>query len=79
MVTKEENRNAKLAEIRENREQKQQQRLRVSKRRRIAAIVVLTAVLAATMGFVYNVSAKDITITEINEFTGLNETQTVRT
>ena len=79
MVTKEENRNALIAQIREKREQKKQQKLRAGKRRRIASVAVIIAVMVAMAGVVYNVSAKEITITEINEFTGLNETQRVRT
>ena len=79
MVTNEENRNARIAEIRKKREQKQQQKLRAGKRRRITSLIVLATTIVTMLGVVYNVSAKEITITEINEFTGLNETQTVRT
>ena len=46
---------------------------------RIAALVTLTALSAVIFGSVYNASAKEITITEIDEFAGVNETKTVKT
>ncbi len=52
------------------------------KARRTKAIIALSSAAVITVTAlctVYGVSAKEITITEINEFTGLKETQKVRT
>lgn len=79
MTTQEKSKREMLEEMREKREAKRQAKLRAKRRKRIAALVTLTAVVTVTLGTVYNASAKEITITEINEFTGLNESQTVKT
>lgn len=79
MVTQEKATNEKLREIRETREKKKMVKEQRKSRLRIVSLVTLIAVVVITLGAVYNAFAMDITITEINEFTGLNETQTVRT
>ena len=79
MVTKEKSREEMLRELREEREKKQQKKIRARVRRRIIAAITLMTVICVTLGIVYNVSAKEVTITEIDEFNGLRETQKVRT
>lgn len=79
MTTQEKTKLEMLEEMREKREAKRQAKLKARRRKKIAAIATLTAVVTVTLGTVYNASAKEITITEINEFTGLNATQTVKT
>ncbi len=79
MVTKEKSRNEMLAEIRRRQDLRQRKKVRVKSGRRIIAAVALITVVCVTLGIFYSVSAKEITITEINEFTGLNESHKVRT
>ncbi len=79
MTTQEKTKREMLEEMREKREMKRQAKLKAKRRNKIAALITLAAVVTVTSGTVYNASAKEITITEINEFTGLNSTQTVRT
>lgn len=79
MSTQEKNKQEMLMKLREKREAKIQAKKKASRRRRIAAGITLIALTATIFGTVYNASAKEITITEINEFTGKNETKTVKT
>lgn len=79
MVTKEKSRSAAIAEIRRRQEKRRRKKARAKTRRRVGAAVALITVLSVTFGIIYGVSAKEITITEINEFTGLNESHTIRT
>lgn len=65
----------RLAEISRRRELKRKKR----RRNRICALVTLAALGASMFGTFYTVSAKEITITEINEFEGRQETITVTT
>ena len=65
----------RLAEINRRREQKRRRRFR----RKICTAITLAALCSATMGTYYTVSAKEVTITEINEFEGINTTMTVTT
>lgn len=65
----------RLAEIDRRRRQKRKQRFR----RKICTIITLATICTATMGAYYTVSAKEITITEINEFEGVNTSRTVTT
>ncbi len=78
MTTYEKTKRELVEEIRAKREAKKQAKLRAMRRKRIAVLVTLTAVVTVTFGAVYGVSAKEITITEINEFEGTNETKTVK-
>ncbi len=48
-------------------------------RRRVIVPIALITAVCLTLGIVYSVSAKEITITEINEFTGLKSSQKVVT
>lgn len=48
-------------------------------RKRVAAIISVISISGASLGAVYTASAKEITITEINEFEGINETKTITT
>ena len=79
MVTKEKDRNELLRELREKREKKRQKKLRAKMRRRVFVPIALITAVCVTLGIVYSVSAKEITITEINEFTGLKSSQKVVT
>ncbi|MGN0182078.1 MAG: G5 domain-containing protein [Candidatus Ornithomonoglobus sp.] len=65
----------RLSNLKLRREKKRRQRIR----HRICAVLTLIAVCAASAGTVYTASAKDITITEINEFEGTANSMTVRT
>ena len=65
----------RLSEIKRRRAEKQKARIK----RKVCAVITLAAVCVASMGAVYNVSAKEITITEINEFEGVNKSITVKT
>lgn len=82
MSTQEKTKQEMLRDLREKRE-KREARMREKKQRRysvrIAALLTLAAVVTVTFGTVYNASAKEITITEIDEFMGVNETKTVKT
>lgn len=79
MTTYEKTKRELLEEMRAKREEKKQAKLRAARRRRIAALVTLFSVVTVTFSAVYGVSAKEITITEIDEFAGTNETKTVKT
>lgn len=79
MITQEENKLERIREIRKKREAKKQAKLRAKRRNRIAALITLSAVTVTVLGTMYTASAKEITITEINEFTGYNESKTVIT
>lgn len=79
MTTYEKTKRELLEEMRAKREEKKQAKLRAARRRRTAVIVTLISVVVVTFGAVYGVSAKEITITQIDEFSGTNETKTVRT
>lgn len=61
-----------LREKRKRREQKK-------KRKFFASLTALTAAAAVTAGMVLTVSAKEVSITEIDEFSGTNETKTIYT
>ncbi len=65
----------RLAEIKRRRELKRKRK----KRNRLCAFITLITVSASTFGAVYTASAKEITITEINEFEGINTSVTVKT
>lgn len=79
MTTQEKSKYELLAQMREKRETKKQAKLRAKRRTKIAAVVTLVTLVTVTLGTVFNASAKEITITEIDEFAGVNETTTVRT
>ena len=79
MVTKEKSRDEMLMALREKREKKRQKKARAKVRRRIVAAITLISVICVTLGIVYSVSAKEITITEIDEFNGLHESHKVIT
>ena len=64
-----------VRDIQKRRKQKQLRRARL----RVTAILTLTAILAGSFGCVYTVSANEITLTEINEFDGTQETKVIKT
>ena len=68
-------RQKRLAEIKQRREQKRKRRIR----KRVCALITLVMVSVSAFGAVYTASAKEITITEINEFEGINTSITVKT
>lgn len=61
--------------IRKRRKQKKLQQAR----RKAAAVVTIAAVAVSSLGFVYTASANEIKLTEINEFTGQNDTTVIKT
>lgn len=64
-----------IQDIHKRRERKKQQRAR----RRVVAFVTMIAVGVGSFGMVYTASANEITLTEINEFTGQSETKVIKT
>ena len=61
--------------IRKRRKQKKLQQAR----HKAAAVVTIAAVAVSSLGFVYTASANEIKLTEINEFTGQNDTTVIKT
>lgn len=60
-------------------EEKRAKKHRKRVRQRIMSIAAAIAVFTGSAGWVYTASAKEVTITEINEFTGQNESIVVKT
>lgn len=79
MTTNEKLRLERLQELREKREAKNRAKIKSGHRKKAALVIALTTATAITACSIYNASAKEITITEINEFTGTNESRTVKT
>lgn len=68
-----------LRQMRKRREEKKQAKLRAKHRRKIALLIAATVLVSVMFGTIYNASAKEITITQIDEFAGVNESKTVKT
>lgn len=68
----------KLDLINDIRDRRKQKKLKQT-RRKILSIITMTAVTMSSFGFAYTASAKEITLTEINEFTGQNDTRIIKT
>ena len=64
-----------IMDIRKRRQQKRLKRLK----HKIAGLTALAITASASCGFVYTASANEITLTEINEFTGQNDTTVIKT
>lgn len=79
MTTQEMTKQEMIMNLREKREEKKKAKLKAKHRRCAIAIITLVAMMTVIFGSVYSASAKEITITEINEFAGTNETKTVKT
>ena len=79
MTTQEMTKQEMIMNLREKREEKKKAKLKAKHRRCAIAIITLVAMMTVIFGTVYSASAKEITITEINEFAGTNETKTVKT
>ena len=79
MTTQEMTKQEMIMNLREKREEKKKAKLKAKHRRCTIAIITLVAMMTVIFGTVYSASAKEITITEINEFAGTNETKTVKT
>lgn len=79
MTTQEKTKREMLEEFRAKREAKKQAKLKAARTKRITAAIALIIITAGTFGTVLTASAKEVKITEINEFTGKNETKTVIT
>ena len=77
MTTQEMTKQEMIMNLREKREEKKKAKLKAKHRRCTIAIITLVAMMTVIFGTVYSASAKEITITEINEFAGTNETKTV--
>lgn len=75
MTTQEKQKQKILRDIQRRREKKAQ----AKKRNRIAAVVTLILVCTIILGAVYEASAKEISLTEINDFDGTYETKTIKT
>lgn len=60
-------------------ERRREKRKRAAKRRRAAAFTTAIAITTASFGWVYTASANEITVTQINEFDGTNETKVIKT
>lgn len=73
MSTQEKSKEALLKEVHQKREKRRLGR----KRRRLISLAAAITILVSTTGVVFSVSAKEINITEIDEFNGKNETKTV--
>lgn len=68
-----------LSEIKERREKKRLAKKRAHRRNKIAVIITMILSLTLVMGLVYEAYAKEINITEINDFNGTYETKTIKT
>ncbi|MCC8160274.1 MAG: G5 domain-containing protein [Oscillospiraceae bacterium] len=79
MTTQEKTKREILEAMRENREMRKRAIRKRQRRRRLAALITLAVIITVALGTVYSVSAKEIKITEINEFMGVNETHIVKT
>ena len=73
MTTQEMTKQEMIMNLREKREEKKKAKLKAKHRRCTIAIITLVAMMTVIFGSVYSASAKEITITEINEFAGTNE------
>ena len=80
MTTHEKNlKRQRLENFRNQCEKRRRAKLRSRRRKTIIALIAVVSITTVILGTVYNASAKEITITEINEFTGLNSTQRIKT
>lgn len=68
-----------LGEIKARREKKRLAKKRAHRRSKIAAVTAMILALTVVMGLVYEAYAKEINITEINDFNGTYQTKTVKT
>lgn len=75
MTTQEKRKQLIIARIEKRRQAKKRRRFR----RKISALIMAAAVLFISFGAIYSAGAKEITVTEINEFDGTNETVTIKT
>lgn len=75
MTTEEKTKRRLLADIHRRRAAKKRRQLR----RKISALTLVIAVFAVSAGAIYSAGAKEITVTEINEFQGINEAVTIKT
>jgi uncharacterized protein YabE (DUF348 family)/3D (Asp-Asp-Asp) domain-containing protein len=79
MTTQEKEKLELLREMRQKREAKKQAKKRARHRRRVTALVLAVTLSFVTFGTMYSASAKEITVTEIDEFSGVNESRTFKT
>lgn len=75
MTTQEKRKQIIIAGIEKRRKEKKRRRLR----RKISAIIMIIVLFTISISAIYNAGAKEITLTEINEFEGTNETITLKT
>ncbi len=75
MTTEEKRKQRLLAEIERRRKANKRRKFR----RKISALVMVFAVFTVSAGAIYSAGAKEITVTEINEFQGTNEAVTIKT
>ena len=70
MDTQERRKQLQLQKIAKRRAEKRKARFR----RKMLSIFTVAAICTVSVGAVYSASAKEVTITEINEFNGTNQT-----
>lgn len=75
MTTQEKRKQLMIAGIEKRRQAKKRRRFR----RKISAVIMAAVILIVSFGAIYSAGAKEITVTEIDEFNGTNETVTVKT
>lgn len=75
MTTQEIQKQQILRDIQRRRERKKH----MKKRKRIAALAAVISICTVTLSAVYEASAKEISLTEINDFDGTYETRTIKT
>lgn len=68
-----------LQDIKERREKKRLAKVRARKRKKLAAVIIPAFTAALAVVLVYEAGAKEISITEINDFNGTYETKVVKT
>ena len=75
MTTEEKRKQLIIAGIEKRRKEKKRKKLR----RKISALVMVSVMVMTSVFAIYSAGAKEITVTEINEFDGTNKSTTVKT
>ena len=75
MTTQEMTKQEMIMNLREKREERKSKIESKTQKMYDCPIITLVAMMTVIFGSVYSASAKEITITEINEFAGTNETK----
>ena len=75
MTTEEKRKQLIIAGIEKRRKEKKLKKLR----RRVSALVMVSVMVMTSVFAIYSAGAKEITVTEINEFNGTNKSTTIKT